>query len=205
MRRLLEEALRMSGGFEAQHAANSIWAAATLGVDDPHVISSLSGACVTRVRDFNLQAATNALWSAAVLNITDTAITYPLASAVSERFETVTRVDDAQQCLQWTCHNRSCDWDAFLWWLGKIDQGIYRVWWTYTLSTASDGIKRSSCTDRWKDSTLQCPFETKWWVLNVDHNSVLWMGWGGGEGEEGGRRVFEEKVERRDEDNYNVN
>jgi hypothetical protein len=100
MRRLLEEALRMSGGFEAQHAANSIWAAATLGVDDPHVISSLSGACVTRVRDFNLQAATNALWSAAVLNITDTAITYPLASAVSECFETITRVDDAQQCLQ---------------------------------------------------------------------------------------------------------
>jgi len=52
------------------------------------------------VRDFNLQAASNALWSAAVLNITDSTITYPLTAAVSERFNTINRVDVAQQCLQ---------------------------------------------------------------------------------------------------------
>ena len=86
--------------FNPQEAANSIWAIATLGITDPHVISSLSEACVARVRDFNPQAASNALWSAAVLNITDKDITYSLTAAVSERFNTITRVDDAQQCLQ---------------------------------------------------------------------------------------------------------
>jgi hypothetical protein len=57
--------------FNSQEAANSIWAIATLGITDPHVISSLCEACVARVRDFNPQDASNALWSAAVLNITD--------------------------------------------------------------------------------------------------------------------------------------
>ena len=42
----------------------------------------------------------NSLWSAAVLNITDTDITRPLTAAVSERFMSITRFDEAQQCLQ---------------------------------------------------------------------------------------------------------
>jgi len=53
MRRLFDEALRMSGGFEAHHASNSIWAAATMGVEDPRVVSGLARACVDRVKDFN--------------------------------------------------------------------------------------------------------------------------------------------------------
>jgi hypothetical protein len=48
----------------------------------------------------NPQGASNSLWSAAVLSITDTAITQPLISDVSGRFKLITRVDDAQQCLQ---------------------------------------------------------------------------------------------------------
>ena len=59
MRKLLEEALRMSGGFEAQHCANSIWAVATMGVDDPRLVNGLLKACVERVRDFNPQNAVN--------------------------------------------------------------------------------------------------------------------------------------------------
>jgi hypothetical protein len=46
------------------------------------------------------QEASNTLWSAAVLSITDTAITHPLASAVSDRYKSITRFDEAQQCLQ---------------------------------------------------------------------------------------------------------
>ena len=51
MRRLFDEALRMCGGFEAQGASNTIWAAATMGVDDPRVVNGLARACVDRVRD----------------------------------------------------------------------------------------------------------------------------------------------------------
>ena len=86
--------------FNPQEAANSIWAVATLGITDTHVIAALSQACVARVSDFNTQSASNALSSAAVLNITDKAITNPLTEAVSERFKTITRIDYARQCLQ---------------------------------------------------------------------------------------------------------
>ena len=43
---------------------------------------------------------TKALWSAAILNNTDKSITYPLASAVSERFKSQSRVVAAEQFLQ---------------------------------------------------------------------------------------------------------
>jgi hypothetical protein len=86
--------------FNAQEASNALWSIATLKVSDDHVITALSQACVDRVREMNAQNASNALWSAAVLSITDTAITHSLISAVSDCFKSLTRVDDAQQCLQ---------------------------------------------------------------------------------------------------------
>jgi hypothetical protein len=64
------------------------------------IISALAQACVDRIDKLNPQDASNTLWSAAVLNITDTNITRPLTAAVSERFKSITRFDDAQQCLQ---------------------------------------------------------------------------------------------------------
>jgi hypothetical protein len=69
-------------------------------VSDDRVITALSQVRVERIRVFNPQNASNSLWSAAVLSITDTAITHSLISAVSDRFKSLTRVDDAQQCLQ---------------------------------------------------------------------------------------------------------
>jgi hypothetical protein len=84
----------------AQNASNALWSIATLKVSDDRVITALSQACVDRVREMNAQGASNALWSAAVLSITDTAITHPLISAVSDRFKSITRFEEAQQCLQ---------------------------------------------------------------------------------------------------------
>ena len=69
MRWLFDEALRMCGGFEAQNASNSIWAAATMGVDDPRVVNGLVRACLDRVRDFNPQNAANSIWAIASLGV----------------------------------------------------------------------------------------------------------------------------------------
>ena len=71
MRKLFEEAVRLSDGFEAQGASNAIWAAATMALEDARVINALARACVDRVRVFNAQNASNALWSIATLKVSD--------------------------------------------------------------------------------------------------------------------------------------
>jgi len=70
MIRLLDEALGMSSGFEAQGIANSIWADATMSVDDPRIVNGLATACVDRARDFNPQEAANSIWAVASLGVT---------------------------------------------------------------------------------------------------------------------------------------
>ena len=57
----------MSEGFQAQEAANSIWAVATMGVDDSHIVNGLARACVARVRDFNPQDASDSILAIASL------------------------------------------------------------------------------------------------------------------------------------------
>ena len=71
MRKLFDEAMRLSGGFDAQAASNIIWAAATMALEDAHVVDALARACVDRVREMNAQAASNALWSIATLKVSD--------------------------------------------------------------------------------------------------------------------------------------
>ena len=85
MRRLLEEALHMSRGFEAQGIVNSIWAAATMGVDDPRIVNGLLRACVERVRDFNPQNAANSFWAIATLGVTDPHVISSLSKACVDR------------------------------------------------------------------------------------------------------------------------
>jgi hypothetical protein len=93
---LLRETCSMSSGFNAQNAANSLWAAATLGLRDDAVIEPLAGACVSLSRSFNAQDAANSLWAAAVLDIRDEAFcraaAAPLRGAASSS-------EDAQQLL----------------------------------------------------------------------------------------------------------
>jgi hypothetical protein len=71
MRKLFNEAMRLSDRFEAQHASNVIWAAATMALEDARVINALARACVDRVREMNAQGASNALWSVATLKVSD--------------------------------------------------------------------------------------------------------------------------------------
>ena len=49
MRKLFNEAMLLSDGFEAQGASNAIWAAATMALEDARVINTLARACVDRV------------------------------------------------------------------------------------------------------------------------------------------------------------
>jgi hypothetical protein len=85
MKRLLNEALRMSEGFQAQEAANSIWAVATMGVDDSRIVNGLARACVARVRDFNPQDAANSIWAVATLGVTDKHVISSLSKACVAR------------------------------------------------------------------------------------------------------------------------
>jgi hypothetical protein len=71
MRKLFDEAMRLSDTFEAQHASNAIWAAATMALEDKRVVDALARACVDRFRVFNAQDASNALWSIATLKVSD--------------------------------------------------------------------------------------------------------------------------------------
>jgi hypothetical protein len=71
MRRLFEEAMRLSDGFEAQGASNAIWAAATIALEDARVVDALARACVDHVKEMNAQGASNALWSIATLKVSD--------------------------------------------------------------------------------------------------------------------------------------
>jgi len=81
MRRLLEDALSMSGGFGAQEAANSIWAVATMGKDDPRIVIGLARVCMDKVRNFNPQEAGNSIWAVAMLGVTDPHVISSLSQA----------------------------------------------------------------------------------------------------------------------------
>ena len=85
MRRLFEEAMRLSDGFEAQGASNVIWAAATIALEDARVVNALARACVDRVREMNAQNASNALWSIATLKVSDDHVITALSQACVDR------------------------------------------------------------------------------------------------------------------------
>jgi hypothetical protein len=83
----------------AQDAANSLWAVATMGVSDEAIIAPLVHACVERTRNMNAQGAANSLWALAVLGVLDEVVVEPLAIAVS-RLSARFSVANAQQVLQ---------------------------------------------------------------------------------------------------------
>jgi len=85
IRKLFEEAMRLSDGFDAQAASNIIWAAATMVLEDARVIKILAKACVDRVREFNAQDASNALWSIATLKVSDDRVITALSQACVDR------------------------------------------------------------------------------------------------------------------------
>jgi hypothetical protein len=85
--------------FNAQNAAISLWACATLGLTDASVVAPLAHACVDRVRNFNAQEAAISLWACAMLGLTDASVVEPLSSQVSRCVATLTG-ENARQVLQ---------------------------------------------------------------------------------------------------------
>ena len=78
---LLDEAVRMSHRFEAQGAVTSLWAAASLGVENVYVVNALAQACVDRVKDFNSQDAANSIWAIATIGLSNSKIITILSQA----------------------------------------------------------------------------------------------------------------------------
>ena len=93
MRKLFEEAMRLSDRFDAQNASNIIWAAATVALEDAHVVNALAKACVNHVREMNPQGASNSLWSIATLKVSDEHVITALTEACVDRV----RVFNAQE------------------------------------------------------------------------------------------------------------
>ena len=91
------EASFMSRDFNAQGAANSLWAAATLGVRDDAIIGPLVAACVTQSRTFNAQGAANSLWAAAALGVRNEAAFRALVVFI--RSDVSLNVEECQQFL----------------------------------------------------------------------------------------------------------
>ena len=73
--------MRLVPSLNAQGAANSLWALATLGFDDPRIVRPLAEAAVRLAPSFNAQGAANSLWAAATLGLDDAGIVRPLAEA----------------------------------------------------------------------------------------------------------------------------
>ena len=78
---ILEEAVALSPSFNPQQAANSLWAAAILHIDDAFLIRPLVKAAIALSHSFNSQDAANSLWAAATLHIDDASLIRPLVKA----------------------------------------------------------------------------------------------------------------------------
>ena len=78
---LAHAAVRLAPTFNAQGAAISRWAVATLGVSDAGVVGPLAHAAVRVAASFNAQNAANSLWAVATLGVSDAGVVGPLAHA----------------------------------------------------------------------------------------------------------------------------
>ena len=69
VKKLYDESVRLSSKFNAQEAANCLWAVATIGGGLPSVVIALAKACVGRIWEFKPQHASISFWSIATLNV----------------------------------------------------------------------------------------------------------------------------------------
>jgi len=186
MKSLLDEAIRMSREFEAQHAANCIWAVASMGVDDTHVVNALSRACIDYIRDYTPQEATNALWALAMLEVSDSDIILALAGACVDRVRDLNPQNLVNSL--WAIAK-----------LGVTDEGIIlpiargcanqvkeflpneaskALWAIASLKLSNTGIITSltqACLDRVKDLSPEEAAITLWAIakLNLSDSSII--------------------------------
>jgi hypothetical protein len=149
MRRLFDEAMRLSNGFDAQNASNAIWAAATMALEDKRVVDVLARACMDRVREMNAQSASNSLWSIATLKVSDDHVITALSQACVDRV----RVFNAQGASN------------ALWSIATLKVSDYRV--ITALSQA--------CADRVREMNAQDASNALWSIatLKVSDDRVI--------------------------------
>jgi tellurite resistance protein len=149
MRKLFNEAMRLSDGFDAQAASNIIWAAASLDLENDRVINALSQACVDRVREMNPQNASNSLWSIATLKVSDDHVITALSQACVDRV----RVFNAQDASN-------------------------SLWSIATLKVSDDHVITAlsqACVDRVRDMNAQNASNSLWSIatLKVSDDHVI--------------------------------
>jgi len=175
---LLDEAIVMSHHFEAQGAANTLWAIATLQVEELRIIDPLLEACVKTVMNMKSQELANSFWAAAKLNVECVKIN-SLASACIDRSHLFNAQDAAntlwaaaklgvsnQQVIDTliaackTCSKEMSIQNAVnsLWAVAKLGISDQRV--IDSLTTA--------CIDRIKDMTAQGAANSFWAIATLN-------------------------------------
>ncbi len=67
--------------FTSQIVANSLWAAAKLGISDVHVIEAFSRACLKLIQEFSPRSLAIAMWAVASLGVSDSQVIKALTDA----------------------------------------------------------------------------------------------------------------------------
>jgi tellurite resistance protein len=186
MRKLFEEAMRLSGGFDAQAASNIIWAAATVSLEDARVINTLARACVDRVREMNTQGAANALWSIATLKVSDAHVITALSKACVDRVR-VFNAQDASNAL-WSIATLKVSDDRVITALTRACVDRVRemtaqdasnaLWSIATLKVSDDRVITAlsqACVDRVREMTAQGASNALWSIatLKVSDDHVI--------------------------------
>jgi tellurite resistance protein len=186
MRRLFDEAVRLSDGFEAQGASNTIWAAATVALEDARVINTLARACVERVREMNAQNASNALWSIATLKVSDDHVITALSQACVDRV----RVFNAQEASNalWSIATLKVSDDHVITALSqacvervremKAQEASNAIWSIATLKVSDDRVITAlsqACVERVREMKAQEASNAIWSIatLKVSDDRVI--------------------------------
>jgi tellurite resistance protein len=186
MRKLFNEAMRLSDGFEAQGASNAIWAAATLDLENDRVITALTQACVDRVREMNPQGAANSLWSIATLKVSDDRVITTLSQACVDRVREM-NPQDASNAL-WSIATLKVSDDRVITALSQACVDRVRVfnaqdasnslWSIATLKVSDDHVITAlsqACVDRVRDMNAQNASNSLWSIatLKVSDDHVI--------------------------------
>ena len=186
MRRLFEEAMRLSNRFEAQGASNVIWAAATMELEDAHMVNALARACVDRVREMNPQGAANALWSIATLKVSDDHVITALSQACVDRVREM-KAQEASNAL-WSIATLKVSDDHVITALSQacVDrvremnaQGASNALWSIaTLKVSDDRVIATlsqACVERVREMNAQGASNALWSIatLKVSDDPVI--------------------------------
>ena len=145
--------------FNAQDAANSLWACAKLGLTDSSIVAPLARACVAVARDFNAQEASNSHWACATLGLMDTSIVTPLARACVALARDFNAQDAANSL--WACATLGLTDSSVV---GPISLQVSRCAAALSLEEAHQVLQSHFCGLAVEDATLSAC-----WALHQAH------------------------------------